>query len=112
MKTKILLTTAIFLLGLVLVPNLSKAETIPFKKAIAKTVKYPAFASEQGIEGIVYIAMNITDEGIIEVKETNYSCCKKFVDKVIKQIDGKKMKSFSPEMAGLHNVKFDFSIEK
>ena len=116
MKTKILLITSIFLLGFFLIPQISMAEPnaneAQFKQAISSSVKYPAFASENKLEGIIWIDMTISEEGIMTVKASNHSCCKEFVEHVTEQIDGKKIKKFKPEMVGQHQVKFSFSIEE
>ena len=116
MKTKVLLITSIFLLGLFLTPQQSfakeKTEKTEFEKAISSSIKYPAFASENKLEGTIWIDMTISEEGIMTVKASNHSCCKEFVDNVIEQIDGKKIKKFNPDMVGVHNVKFSFSIKE
>ena len=116
MKTKILIITSIFLLGLFLIPQISmaspSADENQFKEAISSSVKYPAFASENKIEGTIWIDMTISEEGIMTVKASNHSCCKEFVEHVKKQIDGKKIKKFKPKMVGQHQVKFSFSIEE
>ncbi|MCK5776282.1 MAG: hypothetical protein KAH25_08900 [Bacteroidales bacterium] len=115
MKTKNLIITSIFLLGLFLLPQISmaapSAEENQFKEAISSSVKYPAFASENKLEGIIWIDMTISEEGIMTVKASNHSCCKEFAEHVSQQIDGKKIKKFKPEMVGQHHVKFSFSIE-
>ncbi len=112
MKTNILITTAIFLLGFLFIPNLSTANTSTFKSAISKSIKYPAFASEKGLEATVWMEMTVLEDGTIDVKATNHVCCQEFLDQVVEQLDGKKIKKFDPTMVGEHHVKFVFSIKK
>jgi len=111
MKTNMIIITAIFLLGFLLMPNLSKAEKSSFKSAIEESINYPAFASEKGLEAIILIQMTVAKDGTITIEQTNQSCCLEFLDKVLKQLDGEKIKSFSSEMAGTHYVKLVFNIE-
>jgi len=120
MKTKVLIITSIFLLGLFLKPELSfakkksltKTEQNDFKKAISHTIKYPTFASEEKIGGTIWIQMTVSEEGIMSIEASNYSCCEEFIENVKKQIDGKKIKKFKPNMVGVHHVKFSFTIEE
>ncbi|NOR88017.1 MAG: hypothetical protein GQ527_10440, partial [Bacteroidales bacterium] len=92
MKTKILITAAIMIFGLVLQPSISNAateiESTSFKSAMSKTIKYPAFASENGLEGTIWVNLNVLEDGTIQVNATNYSCCKEFRDQVYTQLDG------------------------
>ena len=115
MKTKVLLITSIFLLGLFLTPQLSfakkKTEQNEFKNAISHTIKYPAFASEEKIGGTIWIQMTVSEDGIMKIEASNYSCCKEFIENVKNQIDGKKIKKFKPNMVGVHHVKLSFSIK-
>lgn len=112
MKTKTLITTAIIFLAFILIPNLSTAKTSSFHSAISKTVKYPAFASENGLEATIWIQMIIMEDGTIEVEETNHACCQEFLDQVVSQLDGTKIKNFEPNMVGVQRVKFVFNIEE
>jgi hypothetical protein len=111
MKTNMIIITAIFLLGFLIIPNISKAETSSFKSAISESVKYPSFASKKGLEAIILIQMAVAEDGTIAIEQTNQSCCQEFLDKVLKQLDGQKIKRFSSEMVGIHYVKLVFNIE-
>jgi len=111
MKTKILIITALIIAGFVLQPFSSKAIAIDFKEALSKTIKYPAFASENSLEGTIWLCLEIDEDGQMTVKECNRSCCQKFLDEVVKQLDGKKIKEFEPSMVGEHNIKMVFQLD-
>jgi len=111
MKTRLLIATGIFLVSLLFVPNMSIAKTNDFKTSISKTITYPTFANGKSIEATIWIQMNISKDGIIEVKETNHACCKEFLEQVVSQLDGETIKDFEPVMAGEHLVKFIFNKE-
>jgi len=110
MKTKILFITAL-LIGILATPIISKAMTPKFSKAISNTIKYPAKASENKIEGTIWVSVDVDQEGIMKVVLSNHNCCDKLHKEVIKQLDGKKIKKFKSDMVGNHNLKLIFKIE-
>lgn len=112
MKTKILIITGLIIAGFILQPFTTKAEAIDFKKALVKTVKYPAFATENNLEGTIWVSLDVNQEGVMKVKATNRSCCEKFLKEVVKQLDGKKVKKFDSSMVGEHHIKMVFQIEE
>ncbi len=112
MKTKTIIITALFLIGFLFQPVLAEAATVDFKKAISKTIKYPAKASENGMEGTIWVSLDVDANGIMSINETNHSCCDKLHDKVVEQLDGKTIKKFNESMIGKHNIKLVFNIEE
>lgn len=111
MKTRIILITTALLLGFLFSTNKVSAKTNTFSSAISKTIKYPAFASENKVEGTVWVSLMVADDGTMSVVESNHTCCAKLSDKVIAQLDGKKLKNFDDSMVGLHHVKLVFKLQ-
>jgi len=111
MKTRIILITTALLLGFLFSSNKTSARTNSFNTAIGKTIKYPAFASENKIEGTVWVSLMVAEDGTMSVLESNHTCCAKLSDKVIAQLDGKKLKNFDDSMVGLHHVKLVFRLQ-
>lgn len=112
MKTKILFITGLIIAGFILQPFTTQAESTDFKQAISKTIKYPAFATENSLEGTIWINLQVNEEGIISVKESNRTCCEKFLEQVVEQLDGKKLKKFDSTMIGEHHVKMVFQLDE
>ena len=112
MKTKTIIITAVFLLGFLFQPVLAEAAIVDFKKAISQTVKYPAKASENGMEGTIWVSIDIDAEGIMSVKQSNHNCCDKLHENVVEQLEGKKIKKFNDAMIGMHNIKLVFDIQE
>jgi hypothetical protein len=112
MKTRTFLVTGLMVFALVLTSAFAKAETATFSKALSKTVKYPTLASENHIEGTLWLSIDVDENGIMKIDQSNHSCCVKLHDEVIKQLDGKKLKNFKKDMAGNHKLKLVFRIEK
>lgn len=112
MKTKSLLFAGLLIVGFLFQPFLSQANNADFKKALSKTVKYPAQASEKGLEGTIWVSIEVDQEGTMTVNQSNHACCDKLHDKVIDQLDGKKIKKFNENMVGTHNIKLVFDLEK
>ncbi|NPD47199.1 MULTISPECIES: hypothetical protein [unclassified Lentimicrobium] len=112
MKTKTIIIIALFLVGFLFQPVLAEAETIDFKKALSKTVKYPAKASENGMEGTIWVSLDVDANGIMSVNESNHNCCDKLHENVVEQLDGKKIKKFDESMVGRHNIKLVFDIQE
>lgn len=112
MKTRSFLLSGLVILGLIIFPALVNAETSTFQKAFKKSVKYPAFASEKGAEGTVWVEIDVLPDGSMKVLESNHSCCPEMRDKVIKQLDGKKLKDYTPDMKGKHHIKIVFEIRE
>ena len=112
MKTKILIITGLIIAGFILQPFTTKAEAIDFKKALVKTVKYPSFATENNLEGTIWVSLDVNQEGVMKVKATNRNCCEKFLKEVVNQLDGKKIKKFDSSMVGEHHIKMVFQIEE
>lgn len=111
MKTKILFITGLIIAGFILMPFTTEAKAVDFKQAIAKTIKYPAFGAENNLEGTIWFCLEVDEEGIISVKQCNRTCCEKFLEEVLEQLDGKKLKKFDSKMVGEHNVKVVFQLE-
>ena len=111
MKTRTIIIIALFLIGFLFQPVLAEAAVVDFKEALSQTVKYPAKASENGMEGIIWVSLDIDANGIMSVKESNHNCCDKLHEKVVKQLNGKKIKKFNETMVGKHNVKLVFDIQ-
>lgn len=112
MKTKTIMIIALFLVGFLFQPVLAEAATVDFKKAISQTVKYPANASENGMEGTIWVSIDVDANGFISINESNHNCCDKLHDKVVEQLDGKKIKKFDESMVGKHNIKLVFDIQE
>ncbi len=120
MKTKALFITGLLLAVFLVSPNISKAatedllntESADFSKALSKTIKYPVKASENKAEGIIWVSIDVDENGIMKVDQSNHSCCGKLHDDVIKQLDGKKIKHFKESMIGNHKIKMVFLIER
>jgi hypothetical protein len=120
MRTKALFITGLLLAVFIVSPNISKAATedfsesytADFSKALSKTIKYPVKASENNAEGVVWVSLDVDENGIMKVDQSNHSCCDKLHDDVIKQLDGKKIKNFKESMIGNHKLKMVFQIEK
>jgi len=113
MKTKILFITGLLLAAFLVSPAISSAEeTANFSKVLSKTIKYPVNASENQLEGTIWVSIDVDENGIMTVETGNHSCCDKLYDEVIKQLDGKKIKKFNENMVGNHQVKMVFEIEK
>jgi len=113
MKTKTLFITGLILAAFLVSPAISNAEnSVNFSKALSKTIKYPVKASENQIEGTIWVSIDVDANGIMSVKQSNHSCCDKLHDEVIKQLDGKKIKKFNEAMVGNHQLKMVFEIEK
>lgn len=112
MKTKILIITGLIIAGFLLQPFTAEAEVVDFKKAIAKTIKYPSFASENSLEGTIWVSLEVSEEGVMNVTASNRTCCQEFLNEVVKQLDGKKIKKFDSNMVGEHHIKMVFQLEE
>lgn len=112
MKTKSLLIAGLLVIGFLFQPIFSQANSADFKKAISKTVKYPAQASEKGLEGTIWVSIDVDEEGTMTVNQSNHACCDKLHKNVIEQLEGKKVKKFNESMVGTHNIKLVFDIQE
>jgi hypothetical protein len=112
MKTKTLLVSGLMLFTFLLSTAFAKAEPVSISKALAKTVKYPTKASENHVEGTIWLSIDVDENGIMKIDQSNHSCCDKLHDEVVKQLDGKILKNFKEGMAGNHKLKLVFRIEK
>lgn len=116
MKTRVVFITGLLLAAFLISPVFTKAETNPevpnFSKALSKTIKYPVKASENHIEGTIWVSISVDETGLMSVDQSNHTCCNKLHDEVIKQLDGKKLKSFKESMIGKHQLKMVFQIEE
>jgi len=114
-KTNTMKTKALFITGLLLAAFLAgpiAANAADFSKALSKTIKYPVKASENQVEGTIWLSIDVDENGIMKVDESNHSCCDKLHDEVIDQLEGKKVKNFKESMVGNHKLKMVFQIEK
>lgn len=112
MKTKTIIITALILIGFLFQTALAEAATVDFKKALCKTVKYPTNASENGMEGIIWVSIDVGEDGTMSINESNHNCCDQLHKNVVEQLDGKKLKKFDSTMVGKHNIKLVFEIHK
>lgn len=124
MKTKVLFITGLLLAAFLINPAITNAKTanaskeldsniaVDFSKALSKTIKYPVKASENQIEGTIWVSIDVDENGLMSVEQSNHSCCDKLHDEVVKQLDGKKIKNFDDKMVGNHQLKMVFQIEK
>lgn len=112
MKTKILFITGMLIASFIMSPIISKAEPSQFSKLLSKSIKYPSKASENQVEGTLWFSIDVDENGVMTVNESNHSCCEYLHKEVVKQLDGQKMKGFNESMIGNHKVKMVFQIEK
>lgn len=112
MKTKALFIIGLLLAAFIVSPATVNARAADFSKALSKTIKYPVKASENQIEGTIWLSIDVDKDGIMKVDESNHSCCDKLHDDVVEQVDGKKIKNFKENMVGNHKLKMVFQIEK
>lgn len=124
MKTKTLFITGLLIAAFLVSPAISNANSndasaetsttlsADFTKSLSRTIKYPVKASENQIEGTIWVSIDVNDQGIMSVEQSNHSCCEKLHNEVVDQLDGKKIKNFKESMVGTHNLKLTFEIEK
>ncbi len=93
MKTKvIILAIATFLVATTVKANYSKSEVID---NIKKELNYPHKAIEQGMEGDVYVAFKLDDNGKVIVSQANSA------DEDLKKIVVEEIESLNPRKLGI-----------
>lgn len=114
MKTKITMFAAMLFLGIsaafATTPDSLSTKMDPMPE-IRASIEYPQFASEQGIEGTVYLRLELLENGhvnIIQANCANNELLRYVVDKV-------ETMKFDPEIYKVgepFNMKFSFTLFK
>lgn len=113
MKTRI--ATIMLLLGLFLASAAFAAEPVPATTAMKKEVKelikkklhYPQFAIDSRTEAIVFLSVNVNQDGSLEVDCANCQCCKMkdFVITTVEKIESEELAKYAGQNM-LLKVKF------
>jgi TonB family protein len=114
MKKAILMTALFTLVGFSVLhaKDRNKAEESKesmVKETILHKISYPAFASEQNIEGDVYVSLTIDKDGKVNILRTN-SAIPELKDCVVEQLQKMKFETENIEDGKVFNFKFTFKL--
>jgi len=86
-----------------------ESANVKAKQVVKNAMVYPEFAIEQGIEGVVYMQLQVDDQGRIEVVKAN-SCCNELLRYAVDKIEGMKVEEGKYEPGKPFNMKFQFIL--
>jgi hypothetical protein len=86
-----------------------KSKEVNVKKTISHEISYPAFASEQNIEGDVYVSFNIDQDGKVNILRTN-SAIPELKDYVEGKLRKKEFETNNNEVGKTYIMKFTFKL--
>ncbi len=86
-----------------------QVENMIIKNAIEKSVQYPHYAKEEGIQGYVNVIFSVTREGHIDIKasSSNESLLR---EHVVKSMENTSLKDYDFNTDEIYSIKLNFRL--
>lgn len=114
MKKVLVLTVLVVLIGVNVSFAKDNKKSIETKESrvkemVSHKIKYPAFASEQKIEGEVYVSFTVKNDGKVNIIRTN-SANEELGNYVVEKLQSISFKQTDIEEGKTFNMKFVFEL--
>ena len=110
---KTLLVSILLVVGMAVAfgsqPEPKEAQATKLRKEVYQKVKYPAVASENEVEGDVWVSFKVDEKGKIKVHDAS-SLEKSLRDDVVKQLNKMKVSPDLHNSEDLYLMKFKFEL--